>query len=66
MREDEVREAERVTIEEARRRGAAGGVETDAPSYSDETGTADLGVEEPVVRQGDRGATTPTGEPSAG
>lgn len=55
MREDEAREAERVTIEEARRRSGAAGVETDAPSFPDETGTTDLGVEEPVVGEEDRG-----------
>jgi hypothetical protein len=49
MREDEAREAERVTTEEARRRSGAAGVETNAPSFADDTGTADLGVNEPVV-----------------
>jgi hypothetical protein len=55
MRDEQAREAEQVTIEEARRRSGAAGGETDAPSFADETGTTDLGVEEPVVSEEDRG-----------
>jgi hypothetical protein len=47
--DDEAREDERETIEEARRRSGAGGVETDAPSFAEETETTDLGVNEPRV-----------------
>jgi hypothetical protein len=55
-RDDEAWQQERVTTDEARRQSKAGGVETDAPSYADETGTTDLGIEEPRVN-------TDTGEP---
>lgn len=46
---DDARKAERVTVEDARRRSGAGGAETDALSFADETGTTDLGDDEPVV-----------------
>jgi hypothetical protein len=49
VRDEQAREDERVTTEEARRRSGAGGLETDAPSYAEETGTTDLGVKEPDV-----------------
>lgn len=64
MSEDEARQAERTTIEEARRRGGAGGVEPDAPSFADDTGTTDLGVNEPVVSERDRGKSWRGGERS--
>jgi hypothetical protein len=47
--DEEARADERATTVEARRRSGAGGVETDAPSFAEETGTTDLGVDEPRV-----------------
>jgi hypothetical protein len=58
---DVAREAERVTTEDARRRSGAGGAETDAPSFADETGTTDLGVDEPAL-EGSGGGSTRSGD----
>jgi hypothetical protein len=46
---DGARDAEQVTIEDARRRSGTDGTETDAPSFAGDSGTTDLGVDEPVV-----------------
>jgi hypothetical protein len=49
---ERVTKEQRTTKEEARRQGIGtpeSGAEPDAPSYADETGTADLGVGEPRV-----------------
>jgi hypothetical protein len=54
--EDRVRETERTTIEDVRKRD--GGVEMPAPSYADDTGTNDLGADEPAV-----GPDRPTARP---
>ncbi|MEA2526381.1 MAG: hypothetical protein QOF73_3608 [Thermomicrobiales bacterium] len=67
MSEDDAREDERMTIEEARRRGGAGdGIDPDAPSFPDETGTTDLGVNEPAVNlQSDEDGSMRRGEEAA-
>jgi hypothetical protein len=57
MDRDKTRQRHRVTIEESREEAdAPDGYEPSASSYTDETGTTDLGVNEPVVPPGLRGA----------
>jgi hypothetical protein len=57
MDQDKTRQRHRVTIEESREEAAApAGYEPSASSYTDDTGTTDLGVNEPVVPPDLRGA----------
>jgi hypothetical protein len=49
MTDRDIEETERTTIEEARRKSGAKGIETAAPSPVTETGVTYLGVEEPTV-----------------
>ncbi len=58
MTDDEVREQHRATKDDARRQGIGTpdeGTELPARSYPDDSGVADLGVEEPVVPEPARG-----------
>jgi hypothetical protein len=50
--QDEIRERERTTIDEAREEGIGEpeeGVDLPMPSYTESGGVSDLGVDEPVV-----------------
>jgi hypothetical protein len=61
----DIPERERTTIDEAREQGtgeANDGVELTVPSYADDGGTSDLGVDEPVVPKPLRGEPSPEPE----
>ena len=58
----DIKQRERTTIDEAREQGigeAPDGVELSVPSYADDGGTSDLGVDEPVVPKPLRGEPSP-------
>jgi hypothetical protein len=62
----DIPERERTTIDDAREQGigeANDGVELTVPSYADDGGTSDLGVDEPVVPKPLRGEPSPEQEP---
>ena len=59
MADSEVEETERMTIEEARRKGGAEkGHESVGPSPVAETGTTYLGVDEPIVLDDETDSST--------
>jgi hypothetical protein len=63
----DIQKRERTTIDDAREQGigeAEEGIDLAVPSFADDGGTSDLGVDEPVVPKPLRGAPSP--EPERG
>lgn len=64
---DDIQRRERTTIDEARDQGigeAEDGMDVPVPSYADDGGTSDLGVDEPVVPRPLRGEPSPEDDAS--